>query len=137
MPNGHVALADAVRPGGRGWVAAAVVLVVLVGVVSLLPPRGTPGGDIADLGELRATLGHAAAYAVLGFAFAMSVRVPRGESVPPRIFIAIVVILTGYGALLEVLQGAFSARSFQWVDVLANAIGALLGVGAVLATRRR
>lgn len=137
MPNGHVALADAVRPGGRGWAAAAVVLAVLVGVVSLLPPRGTPGGDIADLGEVLATLGHVLAYALLGVAFAMSVRVPRGGSVSARTLVAIVAILAGYGALLEVLQGAFSARSFQVGDVLANALGALVGVGAVLVMRRR
>ena len=136
MPNGHVALADAVRPGGRVWSAAALILAVLVGFVSLLPPRGTPGGDIADLGEVMATLGHVLAYAVLGFAFVMSVRVPRGESVSPRTLVAVVVILTGYGALLEVLQDVVSARSFQIGDVLANALGTLIGAAIAAVARR-
>jgi glycopeptide antibiotics resistance protein len=30
--------------------------------------------------------------------------------------------------LLEILQGAFGLRSFQWTDIAANALGALVGV---------
>jgi len=66
----------------------------------------------------------------------MSVRVPRGESVSPRTLVAVVVILTGYGALLEVLQDVVSARSFQIGDVLANALGTLIGAAIAAVARR-
>ena len=99
--------------------------------------------EIADLGETLATLGHLLAYAALGACFAMSLR-PPGTTTQPDVEVVrlgraalIVAILSGYGALLELLQRTVSARSFQWSDLLANAVGALLGVAAVLVFRRR
>jgi len=119
------------------WAVAAGSVAVLVGVVSLLPPRGTPVGDIADLGELRATIGHGLAYALLGVLFVMSVRASAPNTSLARAAVLVILILTGYGALLEALQGAAGARSFQVQDVLANAVGAIVGAGAALLIRRR
>lgn len=128
------------QPGGKGWVITAPLVAVLIGVVSLLPPRGTPGGDIADLGETLATVGHVLAYVFAGACFALSMAV-AGQSRQARSTLwrrsaLIVGILVAYGALLEVLQDSWSARSFQASDVLANAVGALIGVGAVAWVRR-
>jgi VanZ family protein len=135
MLNGRVAASEVWRPGGKGWALTAALLAVLTGVVSLLPPRGTPGGDIADLGETLATVGHVLAYALTGACFALSLnRRPRPSWWRRGILIA--VILTVYGALLELLQESWSARAFQWGDVLANAFGALIGVGAAWLVRR-
>lgn len=121
--TGRVRLPDSLRAGGRAWGIGGVILAVVIGIVSLLPPRGTPGVEIADLGEILATLGHAAAYAVLGAVAIMAQKQRR-----PGLT---VVALIGYGVLLEVLQGAVGLRSFQASDIAANALGALVGVGAV------
>ena len=117
----------AVRPH-PAWRIAAFVVAAAIGVISLLPPRGTPGVEIADLGEIRAFLGHALAYAVLALCALLAQRVPR-----PGVTLAVVV---AYGAGLEVVQGALGLRSMQWGDVLANALGAALGIGAGLLARR-
>jgi VanZ family protein len=93
-----------------------------------MPPRGTPGVDIADLGEVLATIGHALAYALLA---ALAVLAQRQA----RIGVTLAAVI-GYGALLEILQGAFGLRSFQWTDIAANAFGALVGALGVILVRR-
>lgn len=104
-----------------------MILAILIGVVSLLPPRGTPGVEIADLGEVLATAGHAVAYAVLaGLAI--------GAQANPRIGMTLAIVI-GYGIVIEALQGTFGLRSFQVSDILANALGALAGVGAAMLVR--
>lgn len=132
-----MAVPDALQPGSRLWGVAAGSVAVLVGAVSLLPPRGTPVGDIADLGELRATIGHVLAYVLLAVLFVMAVRTSDPNSSVARSAVLVVLILTGYGALLEILQGAAGSRSFQVQDVLANAAGAIVGAGLALPIRRR
>jgi VanZ family protein len=94
-------------------------------------------GDIADLGELRATIGHVLAYVLLAVLFVMAVRTSDPNSSVARSAVLVVLILTGYGALLEILQGAAGSRSFQVQDVLANAAGAIVGAGLALPIRRR
>lgn len=117
------------RPGARAWTIAATILAVLIAVVSLLPPRGTPGVEIADLGEVLATVGHTIAYAALGALAVLAQRRPR----PSLALVGVV----AYGALLEIAQGALGLRSFQWTDIAANAVGALVGVLiATLLSRR-
>lgn len=110
------------------WRIAACVTAAVIAVVSLLPPRGTPGVEIADLGELRAFVGHAAGYAVLAACVILAQGVPR----PVMTFAAVV----AYGAVLEVVQGAMGLRSMQWGDVLANALGAALGMCVALLVLR-
>jgi VanZ family protein len=133
MVPGRVGLPDLVRPGARTWTITAVTLTVVVGIVSMLPPRGTPGLEIADLGEVVATLGHVLAYALLGLAYAMTLRGRRSRHT--RV-VVIVVILAAYGAVLEALQGAVGTRSFQVSDVLANTVGAVIGVLIAAGLRR-
>ena len=112
----------------RAWVIAAAVLALLIGVVSLLPPRGTPGMEIADLGEVVATIGHLLAYAALA---ALALLAQR----QPRILVTLATVI-GYVALIEILQGMLGLRSFQWTDIAANALGALVGVLSVILVRR-
>ncbi len=129
MPTGRVAAPDALRAGGRAWGIAATILAVLIAFVSLLPPRGTPGVEIADLGEVLATVGHALAYAALAAVAVLAQRRAR----PALTLVGVV----AYGALLEIAQGALGLRSFQWTDIAANAIGALAGILVVLVLRHR
>ena len=127
-PNGRVAVPDALRAGRRTWGIAAILVALLIGVVSMLPPRGTPGMEIADLGELRATIGHGLAYALLAAFAVLGQRQPR--------IAATLAGVIGYGVILEVLQGVFGLRTFQWTDIAANALGALVGVLSVILVRR-
>ena len=69
---------------------------------------------------MRATIGHALAYAALA---AVTVLAQRH----PRVALTLAAIV-GYGVLLEVLQGAIGLRTFQWTDIAANSIGALAGI---------
>jgi VanZ family protein len=84
--------------------------------------------EIADLGELRATIGHGLAYALLAALAVLGQRQPR--------IAATLAGVIGYGVILEVLQGAFALRSFQWTDIAANALGAVVGVLSVILVRR-
>ena len=119
------------RAGGRGWTGAAIVLALLAAVAALLPPRGTPGIEVADLGEVRALLLHFAGYAALALcAFRAQAR-PRA-------------VLTGlgiaaYASALEILQGVLGERSVQVQDLVANALGVVVGVllGCLVGWRAR
>lgn len=115
-----MAVPDALRPGARTWALATATFALIIGVVSLLPPRGTPGVEIADLGEVLATVGHALAYAALAGLACLAPRRPR--------FGLTLAVVVAYGALLEVAQGALGLRSFQVSDIAANALGAVVGV---------
>ena len=117
--------------GRRGWAGAAIVLALLAAVAALLPPRGTPGIEVADLGEVRALLLHFAGYAALALCAILAQDRPRAALTA--------VGLTAYASALEVLQGVVSERSFQVQDLMANALGVVLGVllGCLIARRAR
>ena len=117
--------------GRRGWAGAAIVLAVLAAVVALLPPRGTPGIEVADLGEVRALLLHFAGYAALALCAIQAQARPRA--------VLTAVGLIAYASALEFLQGVVSERSFQAQDLVANALGVVIGVllGCLLARRSR
>ena len=117
--------------GRRGWAGAAIVLALLAAVAALLPPRGTPGIEVADLGEARALLLHFAGYAALALCAILAQAQPRAALTA--------VGLTAYASALEFLQGVMSERSFQAQDLVANALGVVVGVllGCLVARRAR
>lgn len=132
MLPGRVTRSDLWRPLGlppRIWFVAAAVLSVVIAVASLLPPRGTPGVEIADLGELRAWIGHAIGYLLLTATALLAQRVPR-----PWLTLGIASL---YGVLLEIAQGVLGQRSAQLSDVVANVAGALLGLALAHQLLRR
>ena len=113
----------------RVWLVAALVLGGVIAIASVLPPRGTPVAEIADLGEIRAWAGHAIGYLLLTAAALCAQARPRPWTT--------LLIAVGYGVLLEAVQGLIGLRSAQLADVVANAVGALVGVGVGLWLRRR
>lgn len=68
---------------------------------------------------------HLTAYAALGAVAALAQRRPR--------VIITVLLITAFGLLLEILQGRTGYRTFDLQDLLADAIGAALGVLLVAA----
>ena len=119
--------AGAVTPR-PAWRIAAFVAAAAIGVVSLLPPRGTPGVEIADLGETLAMVLHGIGYAVRAFAVMLAQRNPR--LVPTAVGLIL------YGAFLEMTQWVIGLRSAQLGDVLANSGGVLVGVAVALVVPR-
>lgn len=102
------------------WRVATVVLALLAAVAALLPPRGTPGVEVADLGETLALVLHFTGYAVLAFA-AIRAQVTARPALTAAVLVA-------YGSGLEVIQWLATDRSFQFEDLLANALGVVVGV---------
>jgi VanZ family protein len=98
---------------GWGWAAAIVWL-------SLTP--SPPQIDVAHSDKL----GHCASYGLLMFWF--SWLYPAG-----RTRIAYAVAFTGMGIGLEFFQGHLGYRTYDVFDMLANAIGVLLGWAAAVA----
>ena len=71
-------------------------------------------------------VGHVGCYAMLGFLFFLALA-PVLHSQLARGVIAFVVA-TGFGALMEWLQGNAPGRHTSLLDVLQNAFGALIGI---------
>jgi VanZ family protein len=85
---------------------------VVVFVLALLPPQlpmPSTGWDKAN---------HVLAFCVLGV---LGCRAYAGRAS------RVVLGLLGYGCLIELLQGLTGYRSAEWLDVLADAAGILLG----------
>ncbi|MCS6862451.1 MAG: VanZ family protein [Abditibacteriales bacterium] len=75
---------------------------------------------------LRDKLGHALAYLVLGALLCRTLwETARGQW---QTFVASVVIGVGYGGLMEWYQSRLAYRSCEWGDMVANALGVMMGV---------
>jgi VanZ family protein len=110
----------------RPWRVALVVLLCVISVLALSP---TPPRE-ADLGWDK--LNHLAAFG------ALAVTASLGFG---RAWARVGVSLLGYGALIEVVQAFIPNRSSDWDDLLADAVGIVLGLalaaGASRLFRRR
>ena len=95
--------------------AATMVLAAIIAVLTLAPmPSGGPAGSDK--------LYHVLAFACLAFPLPL---------VRPRLALWVVLGVIAYGAAIEVIQ-PFFGRQAEWVDLVADAIGAV--VGAVTGT---
>ena len=102
-----------------------LVYVVLITYVSLAPGQRIPG--IFDWGTLFSPdkAAHFTAYAI--FAVLLSLAIRWGQNGPGRAATA-ATLAALYGVLMEVFQGiAGTGRFFDPVDMVANALGAILG----------
>jgi VanZ family protein len=106
------------------WRLAFGVALVAVAWTSLLPPEDLPQ-DLAVSDKAA----HALAYAGLGaLAVLSSLR-----------WTTAIVVVVAFGLLVEIAQGMSGYRSFEWADLLADAVGAAVGaaVASPLVRRRR
>jgi VanZ family protein len=90
--------------------------ILAVTVLSLAPAQTAPSLDLSD------KLQHAFAYACLACTGCFGFGHGR-----PRIQLAVVVALSVFGGLLEVLQPLAAARTGSFADWMANQIGILIG----------
>jgi len=94
------------------------------------PPSAGPTPTVGGVGVDK--LLHAAAYGVLAVLLVMS---RRARS--PVELTTLTLASAGYGAVVEVVQLSFPARTFSRADALANALGAAVAVALWLVARRR
>ena len=105
-------------PHRKLWLAIGFGLIALVIYLSLTP-EPVDAGSVAEV-----KVGHFVAYAVLMLWFAQLYRSWRA-----RLALAAAFALLGVG--LELAQGLTSYRSFAYSDMVDNAIGVAVGLGAL------
>lgn len=90
-------------------------------IVSLLPSSALPE-DILFPGadKIIHILMYAGLAALLRWTLADRLRSPRK-------LLALILVTSAYGILLEILQHTITTRSFEWADALANTLGAIAG----------
>lgn len=101
--------------------------VVFVGSVLPLP---SAGGDVAVAGPFGVGADkwvHAASYAVIA-ALAVSRRLTRFETPGAIGLVVVVLAVAGFGAGIEVAQSFVPGRTASSGDVVANTVGAVVGV---------
>ena len=106
---------------------ASVGILIAIWILSFLPGSAMPSVFGSD------KLHHALAYFACMFAWGQWFTRPV-----PRLKLAIIFIVMG--ALIECLQGLTSYRSFEWLDMLADAVGVTLAwlvLTVQLAVQRR
>jgi VanZ family protein len=107
--------------------SASVVVLIAIWILSFLPGSGMPSVPGNDKWH------HAIAYFACMFFWAQCYTRPL-----PRLKLAIGFILMG--AAIEYLQGMTDYRSFEWLDMVADAIGVMLAwfvVTVQLSIKRR
>jgi len=106
---------------GAWYLSAAIGCTIVVGVMSLLPD--------AETASSRATVeaDHVIAYLVLTCFWLLARR-------EPGVYVLLGTI--AYGLVLELLQIAVPGRTYEWLDVVANTIGAFAGWGALWLGRK-
>lgn len=113
----------------------AVLMTVGIAVVSLWEAPHLPP-PVMSLGD---KVLHGLMYTVLAICWMVPVVKSQITNHKSQItnYLIVVLCVTAYGALMEVLQRFFTlTRSGEMADVLADFIGALLGVMIVLVCRR-
>jgi len=108
--------------------ALAVVLSAAIFLFGLSPRLPSPLRRVSDKAM------HGVGYAVLSFTSAEALAVLRWGPSPP---LGALGYALAHGATLEALQSYTPRRRAQWGDLLADAVGALLGVTGWWLWRRR
>lgn len=106
------------------WIAGGFVLVAVVAYICLIPSTSLPRGGLGDKVE------HALTYFALSLWF--------GGLVAPSKYFRLGLTLVAFSILIELLQGAMGlGRSADAEDVVANAIGVMVGLGLCAVGARR
>ena len=106
------------------YTAPLAVWVILIAAGSLAPPSHLPKVDVANIDKVW----HALVYLVFG-ALLLRGWVREGPIRPGGVAL-IVTIATVWGLYLEMFQTLTPMRTFDWRDVVANGLGAIVGVVA-------
>ncbi len=105
------------------WYACGLLLLALVASLSLMPVPGD-GPQVND------KLAHFVTYALLSGWFGLLVSSRRW-------LLSVWLGLTAFGIVIEGLQGLTAHRSAEWADVVANGLGAAVGLVGFFTVLRR
>ena len=108
----------------RAWRLALLALLAVISFLALTP--APPSGIDSGWDKLN----HLAAFAVLALAAGFSAAASARHA--GRSALALLV----YGGLIELLQSRMPPRQGEWADLLADAVGILLGLGLAALLRR-
>jgi VanZ family protein len=112
----------------RPWIPA-LGWALIIFALSSIPGSAIPEGPVPETDKLV----HLALYGVLG-SFCARALVAHGRAArTSKLILAAAILATGYGVTDEIHQLFTPRRSCDWHDVVADAIGGLLG--AFVATR--
>jgi VanZ family protein len=113
----------------RAWLPAALWMVIIVSI-SILPGSNVPSLKVPFADKLV----HCGMYFVLSILLLHGLRQQYGfQEVRFASGFTAWAIATLWGTLMEVIQYQFTGtRHFEYLDILANIIGSLLGVGAFI-----
>lgn len=101
----------------RGWLPVAL----LVLAASLVPGGGGGGGTIGPVGVDK--LLHVVGYAVLAGTSLYALRTPTR-----RTTLVVFVLVTAFGGVVELLQALVPGRAMSLLDLVADGVGAALGI---------
>lgn len=104
----------------RWWWIATGAYALLTFIVSVIPLPRTPSIPHLD------KVAHLCHYLLFAWLLVQAVRATRLDEREYRLMAWI--YATSYGLLMEVIQAMVPWRSADWLDALANAIGAAIGV---------
>lgn len=111
--------------GNLFWWVLTLLWVILIGIVSLLPPSEISGWSILSIPGMDKLL-HATFYLILASLIANTIfKLLNYNFLPTRILSLTFCIF--YGAMIEVLQ-PITGRSKSLWDFIADVIGALIGI---------
>jgi hypothetical protein len=127
---------NAPSSGGRHPDLVTLLVVAALVFVGSVFPLPTTGGasDVALAGPLDVgadKVVHAVSYAVIAGLAVWGTRV-RGARADLSRLVAIVLLVAAFGASIEVIQSVVPGRTASGGDALANTVGAVVGVVAVL-----
>ncbi|MCP4332819.1 MAG: VanZ family protein [Gammaproteobacteria bacterium] len=105
----------------RIWYALGTMMLIAVAAVSLMPVPDTGVNDKAS---------HLFTYFLLAGGFGL---LARGRAMLAWTLAALI----AYGMLLELLQGQTGYRFAEWGDVVANSVGAVVGIALYFTPLRR
>lgn len=106
----------------RWAIVVAVALVIFANSIVFVPPT-PPGAEPGPFWDKRL---HFAAYATLTLSLAYATA--RSDLEPPTRLMGVLFFAMGYGIAIELLQAPLPDRFFSYADLLANALGAVLGL---------
>lgn len=114
----------------RWGLVAAIALVIFANSILFVTPA-PPGAEPGPFWDKKL---HFAAYAV--FAASIAYATARSAYEQRTRWLVVVGLAMIYGISIELLQAQLPDRYFSYADLLANAIGAILGLGYLLIEKR-
>jgi VanZ family protein len=116
-----------VTPPSSIWRAAAVAWAAVILVSGLLPTQGAVEAVSGGRDDAVTTVGHFAAYALLGFLIGVAV---GGWRVRAGTLLVALALAAALGGLIELVQGPLDYRDAQLSDLVVDVAGAALGLAA-------